>query len=119
MLDFPSKTINYIKSLLLKQQKEIEKNIKEIEGEDPAKSDTLVESSEPGSDSYIAETHTRDVVLEETLKKTNTSIKVALQKITKGAYGKCEKCGKGIEVGRLLAMPTAMLCLFDSKKNSK
>ncbi len=32
MLDFPIKTINYIKNNLLKQQKEVEKDLKEIEG---------------------------------------------------------------------------------------
>ncbi len=119
MLDFPNKTINYIKSLLLKEQKEIEKNIKEVEEEDPAKADSLAESSEPGTDSYVADTHTRDMALKETLKKTNTSIKIALQKITKGTYGKCEECGKSVGVGRLMAMPTAMLCLSCSKKTAK
>ncbi len=116
MLDFPNKQINLIKKLLQRQQKEITENIKEIEEDDPAKSDGLVETSEPGTDSYIADTHTKDVALEQQLKKTNTSIKVALLKIRKGTYGKCEKCGKRIEIGRLLAMPTAQYCISDSKK---
>ena len=32
---------------------------------------------------------------------------------------KCEKCGKRIEIGRLLAMPIAQYCLSCSKKSSK
>lgn len=119
MLDFPSKTIKYLKNLLVKQQKQVEKSLKEVEEDDPAKSESLAESSEPGSDSYIADVHTKTVVLEQQLKKANTSIKAALLKISKGSYGKCEKCGKRIEVGRLLAMPTAQFCLSDSKKISK
>lgn len=119
MLDFPTKTISYIKNLLLRQQKQVEKNLKEVEEDDPAKSDSLAESSEPGTDSYIADSHTRTMVLEQQLKKTKSSIKTALLKIRKGTFGKCEKCGKRIEVGRLLAMPVAMLCLSCSKKNSK
>lgn len=119
MLNFPSKTINYIKSLLLRQQKEIEKNLTEVEKDDPVKGESLAESSEPGTDSYIADSHTRTVALAQQLKKANTSIKIALLKITKGTYGKCEKCGKRIEVGRLLAMPTATYCLSCSKKTSK
>ncbi len=119
MLDFPKQTINYIKSLLLIQQKEIEKNIIEVEEEDPAKADSLAESSEPGTDSYLADTHTRDMALKDALKKTNTSIKIALQKITKGTYGKCEECSNAIGVSRLLAIPTAMTCLSCSKKNSQ
>lgn len=116
MLDFPKKTLESIKNLLLRQQKEVEKNLKEVENDDPAKSDDLAESSEPGTDSYIADTHTKIVVLENQLKKTNTSIKTALSKISKGIYGKCEKCGKQIELGRLLAMPIAAYCLSCSKK---
>ena len=118
MLDFPTKTLDNIKKYLLRQQKEVEKNLKEVEEDDPAKSDSLAEASEPGTDSYIADTHTKIVVLEEQLKKTDSSIKAALLKIGKGAYGKCEKCKKQIGVGRLLAMPTAQYCFSCSKKSS-
>lgn len=119
MLGFPLKTINYIKNLLKKQQIQVEKSLKEVEDDDPAKSPALAESSEPGTDSYIADTHTKSVALEQQLKKAHTSIKVALLKIRKGTYGKCENCGKQIEAGRLLAMPTAQYCLSCSKKNQK
>lgn len=115
MLGFSTKTINYIKRVLLNQQKEVEKNLKEVEEDDPVKEE-VVESSEPGTDSYIAYTHTRIVVLGEQLKKTSSSIKMALLKIRRGTYGKCEKCGKQIGIGRLLAMPTATLCLACSTK---
>lgn len=119
MLNFPKQQINAIKKLLQKQQKQVEENIKEIEEDDPAKAPALAEPSEPGTDSYIADTHTKTVVLEEQLKNAGTSIKKALSKITKGSYGKCENCGKQIEMGRLLAMPTAQYCVACSKKISK
>lgn len=117
MLDFPSKTIDYIKKKLLKEQREVEKNLKEVEEDDPAKSDGLVEASEPGTDSYIADVHTKTLILGGQLKKTSKSIQKALLKIKKGSYGKCEKCGKQIEVGRLMAMPIAQYCLSCSKKS--
>ncbi len=110
------RTINYIKKRLIRQEKEVEKNLKEVEEDDPAKPPDLAESSEPGTDSYIADTHTKALILERQLKNAKTSIKDALLKIKNGTYGKCEKCGKQIEIGRLLAMPTARLCLTDSKK---
>lgn len=119
MLDFPTKTINYIKNNLLKQQKEVKKNLKELTEDDPATSGVLAESSEPGTDSYIADSHTKTLVFEEQLKKVNNSIKAALQRIGQGAYGKCESCGRQIELGRLLIMPTASLCVACSKKTSK
>lgn len=119
MLNFPTRTVNYIKNILVKQQKQVEKNLKEVEEDDPAKGDGLAESSEPGTDSYIADSHTKTVVLKEQLKKTNTSIKTALAKIGKGTYGKCEKCGKQIEIARLMIMPTAQYCISCSQKPSK
>ncbi len=119
MLDFPKKTLDSIKHLLLRQQKDVEKSLKEVEKDDPVKGESLAESSEPGTDSYIADSHTRTVALEQQLKKAHTSIKIALLKITKNTYGKCEKCGNQIGVGRLLAMPTAQYCLSCSKKSSK
>lgn len=34
-----------------------------------------------------------------------------LQKIAKGNYGLCEKCSHEIEIGRLLRVPAAELCI--------
>lgn len=119
MLDLPKKTIDSIKNLLVKQQKEVEEEIKEIEADDPAKPAELAESSEPGTDAYIADTHTKVLVFTDQLKKTSTNIKNALYKIGKGTYGKCEKCSKPIGFQRLLAMPTAALCMACSARSSK
>ncbi len=119
MLSFPKKTLEFIKRYLLRQQKEVEMNLKGVSADDPAKSPALAESSEPGTDSYIADTHTRTVVLEQQLKSAKTSIATALVKIKKGTYGKCEKCNNQIQVGRLLAMPTAQYCVSCSKQKTK
>ncbi len=116
MLSFPKQSLDFIKKYLHRQQKEIDKNLKEVEEDDPARSPALAESSEPGTDSYIADTHARNIVLGEILKRTKNSIKTALFKLKKGGYGKCEKCGNQIELGRLLAMPTAQYCVSCSKK---
>lgn len=118
MSDFPSKTINFIKETLLKQQKEVEKNIKEVEDDDPATTPALAETSEPGTDSYIADMHIKTLAIEASLKNIKCNIAKALIKIKNGEYGKCEKCKKQIEVGRLFAMPTASSCLSCSKKTS-
>lgn len=119
MLDFPIKTLEVIKKYLLRQQKQVEKNLKDIQQDDPAKSPALAESTEPGTDSYIADTHTKTLVIGQQLKKTDSSIKEALLKIKKGVYGKCEKCGKQIEIGRLLIIPIARYCISCSKKAPK
>lgn len=119
MLNFPKKTLNYLKRHLLRQKKEVEKNLKGVIEDDPVKDAPLAEPSEPGTDAYIADVHTKSLVLGQQLSKTNNSIKAALLRIKNGVYGKCEKCGKKIEVGRLLAMPIAQYCVSCSKKVSK
>lgn len=119
MLKFPTKVINKIKNLLTRQQRDIEKNLKEVRKDDPVDANSVVESSEPGTDSYMADAHTKTVIIEDALKKTNSNIKAALLKIKNKTYGKCEKCGKQIEIGRLLAMPMTQYCLSCSKKINK
>ncbi len=119
MLNFPKKTLGLLKNYLLREKKQVDKSLKEVEKDDPARSPALAESSEPGTDSYIADTHNKILVLKNNLVQVSLSIKKALSKIRSGTYGKCEKCGSRIEVGRLLAMPTAQYCLSDSKKASR
>lgn len=116
MLKFPTKTLNTIKSRLLSEQKKVEENLKELKEEDPVNTSSLAESSEPGTDSYIADTHAKSLVLEDQLKSAGKRINIALTKIKNGTYGQCENCGRQIEIERLLAMSTAEYCLSCSKK---
>lgn len=116
MLNLPGKSIQTIKKYLLRRQKEVEKQIKEVEEDDPATQPALAESSEPGTDSWLADAHIRAIALKSQLIKAAKSVKIALFKIKKKTYGKCESCKKEIEPARLEAMPTAVLCLSCSKK---
>lgn len=116
MLNFPKKTIGFIRDHLRKQEKEVEKSLRKVEEDDPVTSPSLAESSEPGTDSYIADSHTKTLVFKQQLNSAKTSITTALLKIKKGTYGKCEKCGLKIEVGRLLVIPTAQYCVSCSRK---
>lgn len=117
MLNFPKKTLGFIKKHLLKKEQEIDKNLKKVVEDDPVRSPSLIESSEPGTDSYIADSHSKTLVLEKQLKDAKTGIRSALLKIKKGIYGKCEKCRKHIEVGRLMIMPTAQYCISCSQQS--
>lgn len=118
MLNRTQKTLKTIKRLLLRQQKEIEKNLKEVEKDDPVKDD-IPESTEPGTASWIAEAHSRTIAIGGELKTVAINIKKALQNIRKGTYGKCERCGGVIEEARLKAIPTTTFCLSCSKKLKK
>ncbi len=119
MLNLSITSLQKIKKILLRQKQDVEKNLKEVEKTDPAKEMDLAETTEPGTASYISETHTKNLVIENQLRGIRDSIKEALIGIKNGTYGKCKKCGNQIENSRLLAMPFATLCLSCSKKNKK
>lgn len=54
--------------------------------------------------------------LETSLNELLKEVKVALDKIEKGEYGKCENCEKMISEKRLEAFPAAPLCIDCEKK---
>ena len=55
--------------------------------------------------------------LEHNLEIRLKDVNVALEKISKETYGKCEKCGKEIEEARLEANPEARLCMNCNKQS--
>ena len=116
----PFDQLNAIKTRLLHQQKKVEEDLKALEDDDPALDRGLAESSEPGTDSWIADTHGRVVAMRQNLLEILSKTKKALANIKTGKYGKCENCGKMIEAQRLKAIPTATLCIAcASKKTAK
>jgi RNA polymerase-binding transcription factor DksA len=119
VLDLRQKTFDKIKSILQRQQKEIEEEIKSIDKDDPVKAESLAESTEPGTDSWMADVHGKAVAVKDNLQMVLSKTKQALANLRSGKYGKCENCGKPIEKARLEAMPTATLCLACSKKKTK
>ncbi len=106
-----------LKQLLLKQQQKVEEEIKSLEKDDPVHSLDLAESSEPGTDSWMADTHGRVQAVKSSLQQLLSKIKSSLTALNTGKYGKCENCGKPIEMKRLQAMPTATLCIACSTKS--
>lgn len=113
-------SLSKIKNLLLNQQKKVEEEIKDLEEDDPLAKDSIVaESSEPGMDSWLADTHSRAVAVKKNLQDMLHKIKLSIARINSGKYGKCESCGNQIEAARLEAMPTATLCISCSKKSKR
>ena len=53
--------------------------------------------------------------IEHNLELRLRDINLALEKIKKGKYGKCEKCGKNIKEERLKVYPEARVCSKCSK----
>lgn len=115
MLNIPRQKFEKFRKLLLTRKKEVEEEIDRIKKEDPVMSDSLAESSEPGTDSWMADVHTKAQALKASLQEILTKTKESLMNLNSGKYGKCRKCGKDIEMARLEAMPTADLCISCSK----
>ena len=57
------------------------------------------------------EEYTSRLPVEFSLETRLKDIALALEKIEKGRYGKCENCNKEIEEERLKIMPAARLCM--------
>ncbi len=104
------------KKILLRQKKDLEKEISSVGKEDPLTSDDLVETSEPGTDSFFAEVHGKVTAIKQNLENLLSSTTTALMNLKKGKFGKCEVCGKQIEEERLKIIPTTTLCLSCSRK---
>lgn len=112
-------TLNQIRQFLLRRRRKVEEEIKAIEKDDPVLSSQVSESSEPGTDSWMADVHGRAMVIKQNLQTVLGDISYALTALKMGRYGKCEICGKRIEGARLRANPLARTCLSCSKKQSQ
>ena len=63
------------------------------------------------------EEYERDLPVEYLLETKLKRVESALEKLEKGKYGVCEKCGKKISEERLEAIPEAELCITCKKKS--
>lgn len=114
------KPFKELKEKLKKQKAEIENHLQGFATEDKKLKgdwDTRYPKSNSGSGSQILEDAADQVEeyvtllpLEHNLELRLQSINKALEKIKKGKYGKCEKCGKKITEERLKIYPEAKTC---------
>lgn len=74
-------------------------------------------SGEVSYDEHLADSGTytfereRDLSLENNIRDILSKIEAALQKMKKGTYGVCDRCGAEIDPARLKALPYANLCI--------
>ena len=98
------------------QRAAILSKMKRLKKDDPMMSTDRSLIVEPGTDAGVLFGHEQVVILEQRLKRDLAEIESALKKIKKGTYGKCEKCGKPIDIRRLEVKPSGIYCLEDEKK---
>ena len=88
---------------------------KEENGEWDASSKTEGEEADSGDTADNIEELVTNVPLVADLKIREREIKAALEKIALGTYGKCNVCGKEIDIDRLEANPAAVTCIEHTK----
>ena len=97
---------------LHKEQEEIKKQIISLKKDDPF-SDPDYVNDNAAIDTDVREQGYHQVLEAEisALQKRSTDIDAALEKIEKGRYGMCSRCGKAIPEARLKLIPEAMYCV--------
>ncbi|MBR4939479.1 MAG: RNA polymerase-binding protein DksA, partial [Burkholderiaceae bacterium] len=66
---------------------------------------------DPADRATIEEEHALELRTRDRERKLLKKVQAAIQRIDSGDYGWCEETGEPIGVARLLARPTATLCL--------
>jgi RNA polymerase-binding transcription factor DksA len=111
------------KKVLLQRKKNLEKQLSGIATKDKnLKDDYDANFKDFGDEIFDSSAEAAEVSeyqtnlsLEANLELQLRDVNVALEKIEKGEYGKCESCGKEIGENRLAALPHARICLDCTK----
>jgi RNA polymerase-binding transcription factor DksA len=115
-MSLDQKISSELKSSLLKEKAELEKNLAQIAKPlDKKGGDYETNFEEIGTDkednATEIEQYSDNFSVEIILEKKLQAIIEALKKIEAGTYGTCEKCQKEIDSKRLEASPSAKNCL--------
>lgn len=92
------------------QMRRLKERLQSIE-KDESSHFAIPQPTELGSRSWEADIRSTRSTIREEMHNMLTRTKGALSKIKEGIYGKCESCGRQIEVNRLKIMPIAEVCL--------
>jgi len=110
------KTIEGLKSELLKEKEELERDLARIARPvDKKEGDYETSFVDIGSDrednASEVEQYTDNLPVEITLEKKLKDVLDALERIEKGTYGICENCNQEIDLERLRVNPSAKTCI--------
>ncbi|MDO8577293.1 MAG: TraR/DksA C4-type zinc finger protein [Candidatus Wildermuthbacteria bacterium] len=113
------------KKLLVEKKQNIERELSQFATKDPklkgdwdSKYPRTPEGGLEGAAGEVEEYSTA-LPIEHNLELSLQDVSLALQKIEKGTYGKCEDCGMDISKERLQALPEARFCKECTKRDSK
>ncbi len=107
------KILTQFKNILLRLKKEIERKIKGFQ-----KNPDFGNDVDPDEETEESEAISTQLAIAQDYKERLTNIESALNRIKKGKYGICEKCGKEISLDVLKAAPESRLCKECKRKKS-
>ncbi|OGY64003.1 MAG: hypothetical protein A3I89_03435 [Candidatus Harrisonbacteria bacterium RIFCSPLOWO2_02_FULL_41_11] len=107
MSHLSEKELQNLKEQLEKEAGEIESRAEVNKRSPEFGSDTETDFSEEADE---AEEQSNQLGVQQALKERLADIELALDKMTRGEYGKCEKCGMDIEIEVLQINPESRLC---------
>ena len=113
------KDIKHFEELLIAERKELEEELSEVASKNPqnrggweANAGNLdIDSADENEVADKLEGLEENAAITTQLDNQLIEVKAAIDRIAKGTYGACEKCGKPIEKGRLEANPSARLSI--------
>jgi RNA polymerase-binding transcription factor DksA len=101
-----------VKVSLEAEKEKLEDELRKFHEEDPyLAEDRDLEVHSFDTDTVEDEAHDRIEGTRNSLKLSLSEVLLALEKLSNGTYGKCEKCGESIEPDRLEVQPAARYCM--------
>jgi len=116
VMQYPSNLLKPVLDYLKKLEADLLKRKKSIDREDPfADSSRLNDNASDDTEAAEQDGHARAEALSAETKLALAKVRSAMERVDKGEYGKCVKCGQMVDTDRLGIDPTAELCLTCAK----
>jgi len=114
---YPRQLLQPVLDYLKKLEGELKKRSQKIAKEDPFE-DTARLNDNASDDTEAAEQfgHARAEAMGRETEEALVRVRGAMERVERGVYGKCVKCGQMIDTDRLSIDPTVDLCLSCAKK---
>ncbi|OGM24542.1 hypothetical protein A3D00_04835 [Candidatus Woesebacteria bacterium RIFCSPHIGHO2_02_FULL_38_9] len=117
---FPATILQPVAEFLKGRLKELEKNRKKIEEEDPFKNiSRITDNAAPDTEAEEQFGHARTDAIKREIVRKIIQTRKALARVRIGKYGICENCGEMIDTDRLMVYLEAALCINCEKKKEK
>lgn len=112
VMGMPMRVVASIKNMLTAEEKKLISTRRKLKKEDPF-ADSSRTMDNAALDDEVSEQvgHERVQAIRSEMDNMLTRIRKSLIRIKMGKYGSCAKCGKKIDMNRLLVNPTAEYCV--------